>query len=239
MHCTTQRLLPDIVTAIPYLLQASQTHIVKQTNIQFSLKDLPVRIVPLEHRCIADHPHIYTRMFLRRIVQQASPRRLDAFRFRQCRYNHAMSAEFISIRQNGIPSAQDVQIFMGEASDAYVMIPKDVGNAFLRAASAADASSIRATPERLSLIFYHDSRTFSPSERSILPVHHQIAVEANRNPYLASTPLPRLVLPQNLPRQTASGESSATLHVFPVSNMITLDGTEDGMTVIVALRISC
>ena len=78
--------------------------------------------------------------------------------------NHEVAAEFVSIRADGAPFSETITAFMGDPADAYVMVPKDIGKAIMRASALAAERLMDLDLNRQPMVFYHDIRTFTPGE---------------------------------------------------------------------------
>ncbi|OIW27366.1 hypothetical protein CONLIGDRAFT_682423 [Coniochaeta ligniaria NRRL 30616] len=120
---------------------------------------------------------------------------------------HRVKARFTTIDPKGSSVSYDTEIRVGEPHEAYVYIEPEIGNAIqslvMRQMGIAVATQ---APEKLPLRFNHTSRHFA----------------------YETLPLPRLDIPQDLPRQTLSDVSPATLWLSGNWHAITLDGTPDG-----------
>ncbi|OJD14562.1 hypothetical protein AJ78_05112 [Emergomyces pasteurianus Ep9510] len=140
------------------------------------------------------------------------PKRLSNFATsRACVYRslHTKQAEFITLDYKGSLVTQNVNVDLGHAHEAFTMLPKEIGYAFRAGIHSNSRSlsvdSLMRDSDQCPLTFYHDSRYFA----------HE------------SLPYPRLVIPQDLPRQSDANTSPATLHTFGATHAITLDGTFD------------
>ncbi|OAX82949.1 hypothetical protein ACJ72_02700 [Emergomyces africanus] len=140
------------------------------------------------------------------------PKRLSNFTtYRTCvyRFFHTKQAEFITLDYKGSLVTQNVNVDLGHAHEAFTMLPKEIGYAFRAGIHSNSRSlsvdSLARDSDQCPLTFYHDSRYFA----------HE------------SLPYPRLVIPQDLPRQSDANTSPATLHTFGATHTITLDGTFD------------
>ncbi|KAK2814066.1 hypothetical protein FQN50_000470 [Emmonsiellopsis sp. PD_5] len=123
--------------------------------------------------------------------------------------SHRKLAEFITLDHRGSPVTQEVAVDLGDPNEAFSLLPKEIGFAF-RAGILSNNRSISDSllaeaSDQCPLTFYHDSQYFA----------HE------------SSPYPRLVIPQALPRQSDADTSPATLHTFGATHSITLDGTFD------------
>ncbi|KAF2218855.1 hypothetical protein BDZ85DRAFT_63331 [Elsinoe ampelina] len=120
-------------------------------------------------------------------------------------YHYAVDAKFVFTGARGETSTEGFKAWLGTETSTCVLLPGRIGKAFQKGIIASAGAAIRSAPDRLPLIFDHDTCTFvSPS-----------------------TPLPRIILPVNLPRQTDSPHTPSTLFIYDVGDMITFDGTED------------
>ncbi|KAF2785873.1 hypothetical protein K505DRAFT_330726 [Melanomma pulvis-pyrius CBS 109.77] len=120
---------------------------------------------------------------------------------------HVATGEFTNLQPDGTVVTKEVSIRVGNPREAYVLIPTEVGNALQ--ASSSLTNNLSALPKRLdrvALSYFHDTQHFA----------------------LDSLPgYPRLVIPQQLPRQSAANTSRATLYLYGVMHTIALDGTAD------------
>ncbi|KAI6465692.1 hypothetical protein MCOR18_010116 [Pyricularia oryzae] len=119
---------------------------------------------------------------------------------------HARLAELVMADKNGRLMKRKIEVTVGDADEAYVILDKEEGFSMKRAIGEQINLSSIADPEKVPLTFYHDSRHFQ----------HQYV------------PYPRLVLEGDLPRQNTTNASAATLWTWGASHCITLDGTADG-----------
>ncbi|CZT09791.1 uncharacterized protein RAG0_14431 [Rhynchosporium agropyri] len=116
---------------------------------------------------------------------------------------HSATARFTTISPHGTPVTRDIEVWLGEPAEAYVMFDPEISKAFQTSAIAQGGCSLTQDPELCPLNFHHDTRHFS----------HE------------SSSYPRLEIPQDLPRQSQANTSLATLHGYGVTHAITLDGT--------------
>ncbi|KAL4876951.1 hypothetical protein BJY04DRAFT_222627 [Aspergillus karnatakaensis] len=91
--------------------------------------------------------------------------------------------------------------FIGNPGESYVIVPTKVGFAF----RAASPVAFSAAQDTCKLTFFHDSNHFGFEPESY----------------------PRLHVPNELPRQTESNTSPATLFLTGVTHEFVLDGTPD------------
>ncbi|KMP07491.1 hypothetical protein CISG_00368 [Coccidioides immitis RMSCC 3703] len=113
-------------------------------------------------------------------------------------------AKFIELSPRGSLIESKVDITMGDPHEAFILLPKDVGHAF-RGAISRDGSLLVRDEDVCPLIFHHETRHF-----------------ANE-----SSPYPQLKIPQDLPCQSNTTASPATLYLLPATHTIALDGTRD------------
>lgn len=149
-----------------------------------------------------------------------------AFRQGLAQTHHTFNAQFLSIGHDGVPRTEPFQAFTEDLSYPGVFIPGRIGKAFRSGIVTASSSSVHSSSDRIPLIFYHDAQAFASSE--YLPF--RICLLATYMKCIESTPIPRLMLPHDLPRQTNTNESPATLFIFNAGHVITLNGTEAGRT---------
>lgn len=121
----------------------SSTASTSRMNIHLNpTKKMPPRSTPLQ-LCAA------YRMFLRPSLSLTSRR---AF--------HARIAELVMANKNGRLMKRKIEVTVGDADEAYVILDKEEGFSMKRAiGKQIDLSSI-ADPEKVPLTFYHDSRHF-------------------------------------------------------------------------------
>ncbi|KAK0112354.1 hypothetical protein ONS96_014926 [Cadophora gregata f. sp. sojae] len=139
---------------------------------------------------------------IRRVRISARASTVPQFR----RAHHSATARFTTITPQGTPITRDIEIWLGEPAEAYVMFDPEISKAFQTSAIANGGCSLTQDLELCPLNFHHDTRHFSHT----------------------SSPYPRLEIPQDLPRQSDGNTSRATLHGYGVTHAITLDGTADG-----------
>ncbi|KAJ5991647.1 hypothetical protein N7499_003359 [Penicillium canescens] len=120
------------------------------------------------------------------------------------RYFHRVTTDFVTHDARGNLVSSKVPIIIGNPGEAYVLIEQVVGSA-LRAASPYISASAASAEERCKLTFFHDSQYFG----------------------FGSSSYPRLYVPNQIPRQTESDSSPATLFLGGKMHEIALDGTPD------------
>ncbi|KAG8624299.1 hypothetical protein KVT40_007366 [Elsinoe batatas] len=120
-------------------------------------------------------------------------------------YHYAVDAKFISMGTRGEAATEDFKAWLGTETSTCVLLPGRIGKAFQKGIMTSAGAALGSAPDRLPLTFDHDTCTFASPR----------------------TPLPRIVLPVTLPRQTGSPLTPSTLFIYDVGDMITFDGTED------------
>ncbi|KAF2497352.1 hypothetical protein BU16DRAFT_559103 [Lophium mytilinum] len=120
---------------------------------------------------------------------------------------HTATAEFTDLGPDDTLVTKDISIGVSDPGEAYVLIPTEVGYALpVGNCLTSSSSALPKPPGRLRLMYYHDTQHFA----------------------LDSSPVcPRLVIPQQLPRQSTAKTSPATLYPYGEMHTIALDGTPD------------
>ncbi|KAH8589654.1 hypothetical protein B0O99DRAFT_692221 [Bisporella sp. PMI_857] len=134
------------------------------------------------------------------------PPRTRAFSKLTCyRAHHCATGRFITLSPQGTPVTREIEVWLGDPGNAYVMFDPEVSRALQTGTILQGSCSLAQDPELYPQKFYHDTRHFS----------HE------------SSLYPRLEIPQRLPQQSNANSSPATLHTYGVTHTITLDGTPD------------
>ncbi|KAJ6023874.1 hypothetical protein N7540_004671 [Penicillium herquei] len=122
------------------------------------------------------------------------------------RYFYRITTDFVIHDTRGNPTTRKVPVIIGDPGEAYVLIDTWVGREF-RAASPGESVSPTSVgaDDRCKLTFFHDSLYFG----------------------LGSSSYPRLYVPNQIPRQTESNTSPATLFLSGKMHEIVVDGTSD------------
>lgn len=120
------------------------------------------------------------------------------------RYFHRVTTDFITHDRKGHLVTRKVPVIIGNPGETYVLIDQGLGSA-LRAASPCTSASTASAEGRCKLTFFHDSQHFGFGPSSY----------------------PRLYAPSQIPRQTESNTSPATLFLSGKMYEIVLDGTDD------------
>ncbi|KAH9204280.1 hypothetical protein DL95DRAFT_418380 [Leptodontidium sp. 2 PMI_412] len=133
------------------------------------------------------------------------------------RAHHSATARFTTTSPEGTLVTRDIEVWLGEPAQAYVMFDPEISKTFQTSGRC--------------------SRRLLPNTRpgvtcpELPPRYPALFSSAFLVFELQSSPYPRLEIPQDLPRQSdASNTSPATLHGYGygVTHAITLDGTPDG-----------
>lgn len=120
------------------------------------------------------------------------------------RYFHRVTTDFVAHDVRGNLVTRKVSVIVGDPGETYVLIEPGVSSALRAASPFASASAARAE-DRCKLTFFHDSQHFG----------HE------------SSCYPRLYVPCQIPRQTESNTSPATLFLSGKMHELVLDGTLD------------
>ncbi|KAF2788604.1 hypothetical protein K505DRAFT_314615 [Melanomma pulvis-pyrius CBS 109.77] len=121
-------------------------------------------------------------------------------------FYHA-TAEFTKLGSGGTLVTEEVSIRVGDPEEAYICVPTEVGYALQASGPLTNSSSaLSKRLDRFALTYFHDTRHFALD---------------------LSPGCPRLVIPQQLPRQSTANTSPATLYLYGLMHQIALDGTPD------------
>ncbi|KAJ5679092.1 hypothetical protein N7462_007336 [Penicillium macrosclerotiorum] len=132
--------------------------------------------------------------------------RLQVTRSSLARQIHQITTDFVARDKVGNLTTKKVPVFVGKnPEDAYVMIETTVGQVF-RDCRPKTSKALRTPEDQCKLAFYHDTQHFGFAEPASYP---------------------RLYLPSQLPRQSDSNVSPATLWLTGKTHQIVLDGTQD------------
>jgi len=121
------------------------------------------------------------------------------------RYLHNATGKFTTISPQGTPTTREIELWVGDPGDSFVMFRPEIGRAFATGIMLQDGCSVAGDPDLYPLIFHHATRHFS----------HK------------ALPYPKLEIPQDLPGPSKTNSSPATLHTYAATHTITLDGTAD------------
>ena len=109
------------------------------------------------------------------------------------------SAEFITLSAQGSLASRNVDVWLGEPHEAYVLLPTDIGNAMRAGCAWQDGLCLVADPQTCALTFYHDTQHFAHGEllvaesairlNLILALSRIDPVSANRNSSRPPSPI--------------------------------------------------
>ncbi|KAJ4316485.1 hypothetical protein N0V84_007841 [Fusarium piperis] len=124
----------------------------------------------------------------------------------QARSFHVARAQFITINEKGIPTPCETEIRIGDPHQAFIYIEPRFGDKIR--STVTQQTGLGNTPDlkKLPMVFHHSSRHFSHG----------------------AVPYPRLQIAQDLPRQTTSDTSPATLWTSFNWHALTLNGSPEG-----------
>lgn len=162
----------------------------------------------------------------------AAPRLFRAVPGRLCyaaaaRAFHVATGEFTDLRPDGALVTKEVSIRIGDPGEAYVLIPTEIGYA-LQAGSRLthEPLPLPKRPDRFPLSFFHEIQSFALGNSVRYHVVYLLLIFQLSD---SSPSCPRLVIPQQLPRQSEANTSPATLYIYGVMHTIALDNTPDGI----------
>jgi len=138
---------------------------------------------------------------------------------------HTATADFITHGADGTLITSKVSIKICNPGEAYVMIPPEVGEALHAGSSPANISASKGGSAKSALSFFHDTQHFGNSKLAIVRWRALLKLFYYKE---ASSGYPRLVIPLQLPRQSAANSSPASLFLYGGMQKIALDGTQDG-----------
>ncbi|KAJ5634036.1 hypothetical protein N7528_001878 [Penicillium herquei] len=131
------------------------------------------------------------------------------------RHFHRVTTNFVDYDPSGNLDPKKVSIIVGDPGETYVLIDPGVGTAIRAALSRVDFLRL--------MVLEIDANLHSSTIRSILDLVGDLGIKP---PGLSS--YPRLYVPSQMPRQTESNSSPATLFLSGKMHEIVLDGTPDG-----------
>lgn len=145
---------------------------------------------------------------------------------RLSRFNRAHSsstADLINDKSNGSLDKKEVDIYIGDHEDSYVLIPPEVGSIFQ---ALSDPNTQRCRSPKSPMVYHHEMNYLFHGEYNTDVLCERCAsiiLTVSQSDY------PRLVIRQDLDVSDASCKTSpATLYHYGVMNTIDLDGTLDG-----------
>lgn len=142
------------------------------------------------------------------------------------RYFHRVTTDFVAHDVRGNLVTRKVSVIVGDPGETYVLIEPGVSSALRAASPFASASAARAE-DRCKLTFFHDSQHFGHGKSSVPWVCLAGLTVCS---IAESSCYPRLYVPCQIPRQTESNTSPATLFLSGKMHELVLDGTLDGTT---------
>ncbi|TQV97946.1 hypothetical protein IF1G_03689 [Cordyceps javanica] len=80
--------------------------------------------------------------------------------FNLSRALHTAKGDFITLNSKGSLTSKQIDIFIGDPREAYIMFNKDVGFAMKASITQQAGMSLSSDPETVPLTFFHDSRCF-------------------------------------------------------------------------------
>ncbi|KAI6465733.1 hypothetical protein MCOR17_005006 [Pyricularia oryzae] len=138
-------------------------------------------------------------MYRRATFRAALAPVISTFTGRRLMHDMQKIANLAMVDSKGSVINREIEVTVGEPTEAFVMLDKSEGFSIKRAINEQIGLSLTADPGKVPLIFYHNE----------------------------SVPYPRLILDQDFPRQTSTNASPATLWTWGATHCITLNGTED------------
>lgn len=140
---------------------------------------------------------------------------------------HTVTAEFVNLGPDGQVVSSQESVTMGEPNNAFVMIRPEIGRAF-EATKPMNSTSNEGSPQssvKCPLYFFHDTRHFAHGRVAASPLSKGLLTKFH--PPEHKPDFPRLIIPRDLPRQSTSNKSPATLWLYGLRHEISLDGTFD------------
>ena len=77
------------------------------------------------------------------------------------RAHHSATARFIIISSQGTPVTREIEVWLGDASNSYVMFDPEISRVFKKGTMLQSGCSLAQDQDLYPLIFYHDTRHFS------------------------------------------------------------------------------
>lgn len=158
-------------------------------------------------------------------VAASNPRIVRRPRF--SRALHSAKASLATLDSTGSPTTRQIDIFIGDPGESYIIFERDVGATMATAAALAPQANMESATVPLS--FFHESRCFANSMAPPAPVCIMNCLTRGFFFFCFqdATAYPRITIEQDLPRQNVTDMSPATLWLWGASHSITLDGTAD------------
>ena len=79
----------------------------------------------------------------------------------QTRFLHSCKGEFITISSDGVSSSRQVDIMLGDSTEAFALIPTEIGKTFKAAQIGLQGLSLTKDSETCPLVFNHSHQHFS------------------------------------------------------------------------------
>lgn len=165
-------------------------------------------------------------MYRRATFRAALAPVISTFTGRRLMHDMQKIANLAMVDSKGSVITREIEVTVGEPTEAFVMLDKSEGFSIKRAINEQIGLSLTADPGKVPLIFYHNGYHFA-HRGSIHPQFSNVYTKTNMYFQQESVPYPRLILDQDFPRQTSTNASPATLWTWGATHCITLNGTED------------
>lgn len=119
--------------------------------------------------------------------------------------------------------SQEIDIWVGDPHEAYIVIPTEVGHAIEKAILPDKLSN-----DKYPMVWNHAKRLFTCSK--LYPLSHtrrDTVADLRARNYVDAAPWLKLSAPQDLHKEGSGAASPATLYRLPAVYSIVLDGTFD------------
>jgi hypothetical protein len=87
---------------------------------------------------------------------------------------HTATAKFITISPQGTPATREVEVYLGDPEEAFVLFDPEISKAFKRGTILQGGCSLAHDQDLYPLNFYHDTRHFSHSKFTSLVVIQEL-----------------------------------------------------------------
>jgi hypothetical protein len=81
------------------------------------------------------------------------------------RAHHSATGRFITIGSQGTPVTREIEIWLGDPGNSYVMFDPEIGRMFMAGTTLQGGCSLAQDPDLYPLTFYHDTRHFSHGKK--------------------------------------------------------------------------
>ena len=88
-------------------------------------------------------------------------------RSRSYRYLHSATGKFTTINPKGTPTTREIELWVGDPGDSFVMFRPEIGRAFATGIMMQDGCSVAGDPDLYPLVFHHATRHFSHSMSAV------------------------------------------------------------------------